>query len=82
MSLKAGVATLYALRPAAAFSIAACAKKPCACTQIGYGSHLPRRPTMPFTELTCVTDRLIAKSLQMPVDRRRSSTCSRLSTET
>lgn len=34
MSLKAGADAPYGLRPAAAFSIAACAKKPCACVTV------------------------------------------------
>lgn len=58
MSLKAGVAMLYALRPAAAFSIAACAKKPCACTHMWCDLHLPRRHMTPFSELTCIAGML------------------------
>ena len=63
MSLKAGVATLYALRPAAAFSIAACAKKPCTCMHSRYGPLLPRRHMMPFIKLTCIAGMLLVDSL-------------------
>ena len=77
MSLKAGVATLYALRPAAAFSIAACAKKPCTCTHIWCGSHLPRCHMMPFSKLTCVAGVLLIASLQMRMFK-WGTNCSRL----